>query len=75
MNATRRSSRQRTLGTIFAVPLAIGLLCTIGLIAALTGDGARDAVSWAALGAPVAVVGWAMRRSRATVQTRRGKSR
>jgi hypothetical protein len=57
------------------VPLVIGLLCTIGLVAALTGDGVRDAVSWVGLGIPVAVVGWAMRRSRSTVQMQRGKSR
>ncbi|WP_315762639.1 hypothetical protein [Sphingomonas sp. Y38-1Y] len=43
----------------FAMPSAIGLLGCIGLVSALTGDGWRDALSWAALGTPTAVLGWA----------------
>ena len=42
------------------LPIAIALLSVIGLVAALTGDGWRDALSWLALGVPVAAVGWAM---------------
>ncbi len=49
---------------IFAAPLALGLLGLVGLLSALTGDGWRDALSWAALGAPVAVLAWALLRSR-----------
>lgn len=49
---------------IFAAPLAIGLLSLVGLVGALTGDGLRDALSWATLAVPAAAVGWAMRRRR-----------
>jgi hypothetical protein len=52
---------RRTLGAIFAIPLAIGLLGLVGLIAALTGDGWRDGLSWAALSVPVLAVAWAHR--------------
>ncbi|WP_430642044.1 hypothetical protein [Bradyrhizobium ivorense] len=38
---------------IFAAPLVIAILSTVGLISALVGDGWWDAVSWAALGLPV----------------------
>lgn len=48
-------------GAIFAVPLIIALLSIVGLVAALTGDGVRDALSWATLAVPVAAVAWAMR--------------
>jgi len=44
---------------IFTLPLAIAALSTVGLIAALTGDGWRDALSWAGLAAPVLAVAWA----------------
>jgi hypothetical protein len=43
----------RTLGQIFAAPIAIGVLSTIGLLAALIGDGWWDAVSWLSLALPV----------------------
>ncbi len=52
----------QSLSRIFAVPLALGLLSLVGLVAALTGDGWRDALSWVALAAPVLAVLWAMRR-------------
>ena len=52
-----------TAGT-WPVPLLLGVLSVVGLVAALTGDGWRDTLSWAALGTPVATVGWAMRRRR-----------
>ncbi len=55
----KRSSQSN--GAIFAVPLVIGLLSIVGLVAALTGDGLRDALSWATLTVPVAAVIWAMR--------------
>lgn len=47
--------------SIFAVPIAIALLSIVGLVSALTGNGLRDALSWAALAVPVATVAWAMR--------------
>lgn len=52
------------LGAIFAAPLALALLSVVGLISALTGDGWRDALSWAGLAAPVFAVAWAMRARR-----------
>ncbi|MFC3711085.1 hypothetical protein ACFOMD_00790 [Sphingoaurantiacus capsulatus] len=51
-------------GAIFAVPLLVGLLSLVGLVAALTGDGLRNALSWVTLGVPVAAVFWAMRARR-----------
>ena len=52
--------RTHSLRGIFAVPLMLALLSVAGLVVALTGDGWRDAASWAALGMPVLAVGWAM---------------
>lgn len=49
---------------IFAVPAALALLSIVGLVAALTGDGWRDALSWIALAAPVAAVIWAIKTRR-----------
>ncbi|MGH8608339.1 MAG: hypothetical protein ACREX9_13265 [Gammaproteobacteria bacterium] len=40
---------------IWAAPITLGLVTTVGLIAALLADGIGDAVSWAALAIPVAV--------------------
>ncbi|MBN9557024.1 MAG: hypothetical protein J0I26_05780 [Alphaproteobacteria bacterium] len=55
----RRSIRPaRTLRQIFVWPLVIGLVTTIGLIAALVGDGVWDRLSWAALSLPVIAAGW-----------------
>lgn len=54
--------KPQSLRRIFAVPLLLALLSIAGLVVALTGDGWRDAAAWIALGIPVLVVGWAMRR-------------
>ncbi len=43
---------------VFAVPIVLGVLSAIGLLAALLGDDWWDAVSWAALGIPCAVMAW-----------------
>ena len=51
----------RSLSRIFAAPIALALLSIIGLVSALTGDGLRDALSWAGLAAPVIVTLWALR--------------
>ncbi|MET0252027.1 MAG: hypothetical protein ABW203_07600 [Novosphingobium sp.] len=56
--------RHRTLPAIFAMPLVIAVLSVVGLVAALTGDGWRDALAWAGLGVPVAAVAWARRARR-----------
>ena len=57
-------SRARPLRSILAWPLAIFVAGLAGLVIALTGDGWRDAASWAALSAPVAASVWAMRKRR-----------
>jgi len=44
---------RRTLGQIFAAPLAVGVLSTVGLLSALIGDGWWDVVSWLSLALPV----------------------
>ena len=56
----RAHRRDRSLRAIFAAPAAIALVSTAGLISALTGDGLRDAMSWAALAVPIAILGWAI---------------
>ncbi|MGY3530084.1 hypothetical protein [Bradyrhizobium sp. USDA 4452] len=43
----------RSLTQIFAAPLVIAIVSTVGLISALVGDGWWDAVSWVSLGLPV----------------------
>ena len=53
--------RKQGLRAIFAIPLLLALVSIVGLVVALTGDGLRDAASWAALAIPVLAVGWAMR--------------
>ena len=53
------------LGAIFAAPLAICVLSSVGLVSALTGDGWRDLLSWIGLGGPVLVVAWAMKARKA----------
>lgn len=52
--------KKHGLAAIFAVPLLVALVSIAGLVVALTGDGLRDAASWAALAIPVFAVGWAM---------------
>ena len=49
------------LRNILAWPTAIALLSLIGLVSALTGDGVRDMLSWAALAVPVGAIAWAWR--------------
>lgn len=57
-------NRRRSLWAVFAAPIAIAIASLVGLLAALTGDGVRDAVSWAALSVPVAITAWALRARR-----------
>ena len=40
----------------FRVPLALAVVSAVGLVSALVGDGVWDALSWVALGTPIAVV-------------------
>lgn len=57
---TRRRPSRQSVATIFAAPIAIAVLSVIALIAALTGDGWRDALSWTGLAVPILTVAWAM---------------
>lgn len=43
---------------VFAMPLLLALVSCVGLLSALLADGVWDAVSWIALGLPVAVIFW-----------------
>jgi hypothetical protein len=48
---------------LWRMPILLGLLSVAGLLSALIGDGAWDALSWVALGAPTAIGIWyALRR-------------
>ena len=59
-----KKGRSNALRAIFAVPLLLALVSIVGLVVALTGDGWRDAISWALLALPILAVGWAMRARR-----------
>ena len=52
------SPERLTARHVWGMPVAIGVLSAIGLVSALLGDGMWDALSWAALATPVAVVFW-----------------
>ncbi|MBK5961857.1 hypothetical protein CCR97_27145 [Rhodoplanes elegans] len=57
--ASRRASGRRdSTARIWSWPIAIALVSTAGLLAALVGDGLLDLVSWLGLGVPVAVSAW-----------------
>jgi hypothetical protein len=52
---TTAPSRRRSLAQIFAIPTLVGIASLGGLVFALVGDGAWDALSWAALALPAAL--------------------
>ncbi len=56
----------RKLRQIFALPMVIGILSTVGLLAALIGDGWWDGLSWASLSLPVLLYVFFMIRRQAT---------
>ncbi|WP_417449761.1 hypothetical protein [Kordiimonas sp.] len=58
---SNKPSSLRTPWQVFAVPVALAALSLLGLVSALTGDGMRDALSWAGLAAPVVVTLWALK--------------
>jgi hypothetical protein len=60
MTTRSLQSSPRTLWQIFAIRLLLGVLTTIGLIAALVGDGIWDGVSWLTLAVPVAICVWCL---------------
>lgn len=49
---------QRSALRVFAIPVLLGLLSVVGLLSALLGDGAWDALSWLTLGVPCVVIAW-----------------
>lgn len=58
-------TRRLRLRSILTAPVMLALITVLGLVIALTGDGMRDAASWAALGVPVLTIVWAMKMRRA----------
>jgi hypothetical protein len=65
--------RPRGATRVFAIPIALGFLSAVGLVAALLGDGLWDGLSWLTLGIPVAVIAFAWsRRPAARPSARRG---
>ncbi len=48
---------------IWGMPIAIGIVSTIGLLSAILGDGIWDGLSWIALTIPIAVSLWYIVRS------------
>jgi hypothetical protein len=53
---TQSKRARRTFWQVFGIPIVLGLVSTVGLIAALVGNGLYDAVSWIALTIPVIVI-------------------
>lgn len=53
MTSRRLQPRRQTNKQIFAVPIVLGGLSTIGLVSALVGDGVWDGLSWVTLGIPI----------------------
>ncbi|CUU18374.1 membrane protein implicated in regulation of membrane protease activity [Bradyrhizobium sp. JR7.2] len=49
---------RHTMDEIFRWPLLLAGLILVGLASALFGDDGWDALSWAALAIPLAVLGW-----------------
>jgi hypothetical protein len=57
INGSSRRGRL-SLRQVFAAPLAIAVLSTVGLISALVGDDIWDVLSWLTLAVPVTVILW-----------------
>jgi hypothetical protein len=49
---------------VWPIPIALAVASAVGLLAALIGDGAWDALSWICLGAPIVAMAWSFRRGR-----------
>ncbi len=48
---------------VWGMPIIIGIFSGVGLLSALTGDDIWDVVSWLALGFPVVVGFWFLKKS------------
>lgn len=51
---------RRSIREVWGAPIAVAVISAAGLVVALLGDGLADAVSWAALGVPVAISSWVL---------------
>ena len=56
INGSSSRRGRLSLRQVFAAPLAIAILSTVGLISALVGDDVWDVLSWLTLTIPVAVI-------------------
>jgi hypothetical protein len=61
---SEESRRPARYGSVFAWPIALGLLGVIGLASALIGDNLWDALSWATLTAPILIIAWHIARAK-----------
>ena len=52
------STAHKGLWHTFRAPLLLALMSSVGLLAALIGDGVFDLLSWLALGCVPAVIAW-----------------
>jgi hypothetical protein len=59
-----KTFRQRTLAQIFYLPAIFAAVTIVGLLSALFGDGAWDALSWVALACPIVATVYFVLRSR-----------
>ena len=55
MTDSADNPQRQTLSQMFFVPAVLAVLSAVGLVSALVGDGAWDALSWLTLAAPAAV--------------------
>lgn len=58
---------------VWGMPIVLGILSGIGLVAALTGDGFYDLLSWLTLGFPVILTSWYLLKTKKQVSARRSK--
>jgi hypothetical protein len=56
------SARRGDLARVFAIPLLLAALTTLGLLAALLIEPLGRYVAWLTLGLPIVVVAWSWRR-------------
>ncbi|CAN5810546.1 hypothetical protein BH09PSE5_BH09PSE5_18840 [soil metagenome] len=54
----RHTERHGFAWSLWGVPILMAVVSVIGLLSALLGDGAWDAVSWVGLGIPLVVCVW-----------------
>ena len=66
------SDRSRPWLRVFGVPILLGVLTTIGLLAALSWADIGKYIAWVTVGAPVAIVGWVWLRRRLKKRHQKG---